>query len=192
MRTLRLVLGYCVPRARHTTASMNRRTGSESSAHRDRTRIRCQGARETPVWSTGGRGRRRSSRASRQRVRLAGWRCDAPRGVGCSEPGVASLSAPRLALATLYSSAEPCAMCAGAVYWSANFARGIRAVRGAVARADREPSREPDAVATVPGSLRARPATHRGDRARARRRGGSRARGVLEVASPDSTSGRTT
>jgi len=25
---------------------------------------------------------------------------------------------PRLALATLYSSAEPCAMCAGAVYWS--------------------------------------------------------------------------
>src|SRR4029450_13130293 len=40
----------------------------------------------------------------------------------------------RLAQATLYSSAEPCAMCAGAVYW-AGLRRGVYALSGARRRA---------------------------------------------------------
>ena len=37
-----------------------------------------------------------------------------------------ALSRDELAGATLYSSAEPCVMCAGAIFWSANRARGLR------------------------------------------------------------------
>jgi hypothetical protein len=63
-----------------------------------------------------------------------------------------------LARCTMYTSAEPCAMCAGAAYW---------------------PRGEPDARPALPHRVFGRPAADRGGRPAARGRGGGAARGCL-------------
>ncbi len=65
---------------------------------------------------------------------------------------------------TLYSSAEPCAMCAGAIYWA-----GIgRVVYGQSEKGpeggDRRARREPDARSAVPGRVRGGSTADRGRR----------------------------
>ena len=50
-----------------------------------------------------------------------------------------TLSADVLAGATIYSSAEPCAMCAGAIYWAGIGRAGLRPLRASAARGYRQP-----------------------------------------------------
>ncbi len=58
-----------------------------------------------------------------------------------------------LAQCTMYTSAEPCAMCAGAVYWA-----GIgRVVYGLSEEDDRRPPGKPDTVHALPGCFCRRP-----------------------------------
>ena len=87
-----------------------------------------------------------------------------------------TLGADVLRNATLYSSAEPCAMCAGAIYW-AGIGRVVyglsehrlRAVTG-------NHPENPDARLAVPRGVQTRTARHRGRRPPAGERGGSAAR----------------
>jgi tRNA(Arg) A34 adenosine deaminase TadA len=80
-----------------------------------------------------------------------------------------------LSSATLYSSAEPCAMCAGAIYWA-----GIgRLVYGLSEHRLRELTGnhpENPTLDLMPGSVRERTAIDRGGRPAARGRGGRDAR----------------
>ena len=71
---------------------------------------------------------------------------------------------------TLYSSAEPCAMCAGAIYW-AGIGRVVyglseKRLKSMIAR----PRRESDARSALPHRVQRRPAPGGGDRPAARRR----------------------
>ena len=77
-----------------------------------------------------------------------------------------------LARCTLYTSAEPCAMCAGAIYWA-----GIgRVVYGQTEKALKEQTgaheENPDARSALRHRVRRRPAHDRSRRAAARGRGG--------------------
>ena len=54
---------------------------------------------------------------------------------------------------TLYTSTEPCAMCAGAIYW-AGIGRVARTQRGESPRVDRRRRGQPHPCAALPGGLR--------------------------------------
>ena len=93
----------------------------------------------------------------------------------------------RLAQATLYSSAEPCAMCAGAVYWA-----GLRRVVYALSEArlltlTGDHPENPTLALTLPRGLRPRAASHRGRRPPAGGRGGRPPPRLLAVAGPVDT-----
>ena len=75
-----------------------------------------------------------------------------------------TLSPDMLRDATLYSSAEPCAMCAGAIYW-AGIGRLVYGLSEApLAHRHRQSSGKSDARSALPRSVRERPASDRGDR----------------------------
>ncbi|MGY4186078.1 tRNA(Arg) A34 adenosine deaminase TadA [Bradyrhizobium sp. USDA 4459] len=96
-----------------------------------------------------------------------------------------TLSREVLASASLYSSAEPCAMCSGAIYW-AGIGRVVYGLSEHRLRAITGDHRgEPDARPALPRCLCQWPAADRGGGAVARRRGRSAARRrVGEVGSP--------
>ena len=87
--------------------------------------------------------------------------------------------------ATLYTSTEPCAMCAGAIYWS-----GITRVVYALGSDTLEALVKDlpdgfDPAAPVSRGLRARRAPGRGQRPASRRAGSGRARGLLGLTALD-------
>ena len=87
-----------------------------------------------------------------------------------------------LARCTLYTSAEPCAMCAGAIYWAGIGRVVYGQTREGAQGADRRARGEPDPRPAVRDRLLGRPAADRGRRAAARGRGGRAAGGFLEGA----------
>ena len=86
-----------------------------------------------------------------------------------------------LADCTLYTSAEPCCMCAGAAYW-AGIGRGLWLVRAAAENDHWKSCREPDARSALPHRVRRRAAEGPGHRAIVGRRGRRRSRGGLGLA----------
>lgn len=69
-----------------------------------------------------------------------------------------------LARCTLVTTFEPCAMCAGTLYW-ANIGRVVYGASEGFAGADRQPRGEPHVVPALPGGAVAWAEVHRGDRA---------------------------
>ena len=76
-----------------------------------------------------------------------------------------------LADCTMYTSAEPCCMCAGAAYWAGIGRVVYRAVRTPAKDDDWQPRREPDAGFAVPDGVRRGTAAGRSDRSAAGGRG---------------------
>ena len=88
---------------------------------------------------------------------------------------------PELVNATMYTSAEPCAMCAGAAYW-AGIGRVVSGLSEQRKGDHRRPSGKSDARSSLPRRLCQWPTPRRGDRAPARRRGDGEPRDLLGLA----------